>query len=378
MSDINFLSTDSQEIYDTIMLALEEGVGEPLNPGDERRIYGEATAALWASLYSMFNDRSKQRLLRYARGEVLDEIGARVDTPRLEPAKAKVTMRFTVSAPQPNNIIIPEGTKVTPDGEVYFATVQTALLQANRSYVDVVAECTVGGEAYNGYSVGSITTLVDLVPYIGSVSNTTPSTGGDDGEPYTVEGDEKYRERIRLAPAKQSTAGPESGYRYFALSADPGIIDVAIDSPSANVIKIYPLMAGGELPDEETLAKVLAACSADKVRPMTDQVEVLAPVAVSYDIEIKYYCTQDNEADTVQTIEAEGGAIDRYNEWQTAALDRDINPDQLRRFVLSPNWTSGLVGADRVDVVKPVFTEIGKHQVAQFSGKLTITHEVVS
>ena len=37
-------------------------------------------------------------------------------------------------------------------------------------------------------------------------------------------------------------------------------------------------------------------------------------------------------------VEGTGGAIDRYNEWQVAALGRDINPDQLRKRILSPSW----------------------------------------
>ena len=124
------------------------------------------------------------------------------------------------------------------------------------------------------------------------------------------------------------------------------------------------------------MEKVEAACSADNVRPMTDKVTAIAPEAVTYDVEIKYYCTQDNEADTVNAVEGSGGAIERYNEWQTAALDRDINPDQLRRYILAPNWATGLVGADRVNVIKPIFAEIGKQQVAKFSGSLKVTHEV--
>ena len=332
---------------------------------------------VFVSLYNEFNDKMKQRTLQFARGQVLDAIGERYGVKRAAPAKATAVFRFSVEAAQPQNIVIDAGTKMTTDGSVYFATDQVAVLQAGKLSVEVPGTCTEGGEAYNGFTAGTIGTLVDLIPYISGAVNTTASTGGDDGEPYTEEGDEKYRERIRLAPATLSTAGPESGYRYFALSADPGIIDVAIDSPEANIIKIYPLMAGGGLPDSEVLGKVLAACSADTVRPMTDQVEALAPVAVPYDVELKYYCTQDNEADTVRAIETEGGAIERYNEWQTAALARDINPDQLRRFVLSPNWEAGLVGADRVEVVSPVFTEIGKHQVAWFSGNLKVSHEVV-
>ena len=373
----DFVTTDAAQIYTAIIGTLMDEVGEPLYPGDERRIFGEALVAVLVALYNEFNDKMKQRTLQYARGPVLDAIGDRYSLTRAQPSHASAMFRFSVEVAQPQNIIIDAGTRITTDGSVYFATDQIAVLQAGKLSVDVQATCTEGGSAYNGFTTGTINTLVDLIPYISSAVNITTSVGGDDGEPYTEDGDNKFKERIRLAPATLSTAGPESGYRYFALAADPRIIDVAIDNPEANVIKIYPLLAEGELPDEKILQKVEASCSGDKVRPMTDQVEALAPTAVQYDIEIKYYCTQDNEADTVKAVEAAGGAIERYNAWQTGALNRDINPDQLRRFVLCPDWESGLVGADRVDVVKPVYTEIGKHQVAKFSGSLTVTHEVV-
>ena len=113
----------------------------------------------------------------------------------------------------------------------------------------------------------------------------------------------------------------------------------------------------------------------DDVRPMTDQVNAFAPSVVEYEVEIKYYCTKDDEASTIETIEGEGGAIDQYNEWQTAALARDINPDQLRRFLLAPKAGTG---AMRVDVIKPTFTELSKTQVAKLSGTPIVSHEVVN
>lgn len=375
---VSFVETDSEKIYNAIIGRLMDEVNEPLYPGDERRIFGDALVAVIVALYSEFNDKAKERLLRFARGEVLDALGERMDLTRAEPAPAKTTMRFTVSEVQTNNIIINAGTKVTTDGTVYFATDSIAVLEAGDSYVDVEASSTEGGSQYNGFAVGTIATLVDLIPYISTVSNITVSSGGDDGEPYTEEGDDKFRERIRLAPATQSTAGPESSYRYWALSADPEIIDVAIDVPSACVVDIYPLMTGGALPDEDTLKKVEDVCNAEEIRPLTDKVTAKAPTATTYDIELKYYCTQDNEAATIKAVEGEGGAIDRYNEWQTTALDRDINPDQLKKLILCPDWDSTLVGADRVDITKPVFTEIGKSGVAKFSGSLTVTHEVTT
>ena len=376
MDDFDFVETDSAKIYTAIIGNLMDYCNEPLYPGDERRIFGEGLVMVLTALYSEFNDAMKQRTLRYARGTVLDAIGDRYGVKRLAPDNASAVFRFTASHTQLENIIIPAGTRITPDGSVYFATQETAVLPAGEAHVDLIAVCISGGYAYNGYTEGSISTLVDLIPYISSAVKITVTTGGDDGEPYNEDGDNKYRERIRLSPASLSTAGPESAYRYFALSADPDIVDVAIDCPvdEPNTVNLYPLMVGGELPDEATLQKVSDAL-ADDVRPMTDRVQVLVPEVVTYSVEIKYYCTKDEEAATIQTIEGVGGAIDKYNEWQTAALGRNINPDQLRRFVLAP--TNG-IGALRVDVISPSHIDLSKSQVAKLSGSPVVTHEVVS
>ena len=372
----DFLEVDSAKLYTSIIGSLMDSCDEALYPGDERRIFGEGIVALFVSMFSLFNDKAKQRTLRYARGNVLDAIGQRYNISRADPTKATAVFRFSVTDPLSENIVIPAGTRITADGGVYFATVETAVLPAWSEGVDILAECTVGGSDYNGFVEGTVSTLVDLIPYISTVANITASAGGDDGEPYDEVGDEKYRERIRLSPSIQSTAGPESAYRYFVLSADPSIIDVAIDCPEdqPNVVNLYPLMVGGELPGEDILQKVLDALSED-VRPMTDKVNALSPAVIEYQVEVKYYCTKEDEAATIEAIEGEGGAIDQYNAWQTAALARDINPDQLRRFILAPSTGTGAI---RVDVIKPTFVDLTKAQVAKLSGTPVISHEVVS
>lgn len=374
--EFHFVEVDAAKIYTTVIQSLMDQCNEALYPGDERRIFGEALVAVLVSMYHEFNDKMRQRTLRYARGVVLDAIGERLGVKRLAPASASALFRFEAAAAMPANLIIPAGTRITTDGSIYFATQEAAILEAGALFVDVVGLCEEGGSAYNGYTAGTIASLVDLIPYISGAVNLTDSAGGDDGEPYTTEGDNRLRERIRLAPSILSTAGPESAYRYFVLTADPDIIDVAIDCPveDPNTVNIYPLMTGGALPDQETLQKILDVLG-DDVRPMTDSVHALAPETVEYDIHLKYYCTKDDEPATIQTIEGPSGAIHDYNTWQTTALARDINPDQLRRFLLSPTSGTGVI---RVDVTAPVFQELGKWQVAKFSGNLTVSHEVVS
>lgn len=378
----NFIETSADEIYSRIIDSLMNYVNEALYPGDERRIFGEAVVAVIVACCNTFNDRAKQRLLRYARGWVLDALGERYDVTRLPATTAKTTFRFSVAEPMNENIIIPVGTRLTDANNIYWSTDTTAVLQAGSMYVDVPGTCAEGGSAYNGLPVGSISTLVDLIPYISSVGNITITEGGDDGEQYTEEGDNHFRERIHIAPAKFSVAGPETAYEYWAMTADADIIDVAVVSPDPCIVHIYALMRGGEIPDENTLQKIEEICSAEDVRPMTDVVTALAPEQVEYDIELTYYCTKENEADVVESIEGKDGVIDQYIEWQSAVLGRDINPDQLRKLVLCPGCATedceNTVGADRVTIVKPELKVLGKGQVAKWSGSAKISHEVIT
>ena len=377
MADYNFVSNNPEEIRAEVLSSLNASCGETLYPGDERFMFGEGVAALQVTLNTKFNDQARQRMLRYARGVVLDYLGEFLGVYRLQASPAYATFRFTVSAVQTTNIVIPQGTRITADGSVYFATDENAVLQAGDTYVDVDATCQTAGSAYNDYSAGSVATLVDLIPYIQSVSNTTATTGGDDGEPYTTEGDNRFRNRIQMAPATRTTAGPKASYEYYAMSADPDIIDVYVECPEdePTVVNIYTLMSGGEPPDADALAKVQAACSPDDVRPMTDKVTAKKPTQKSYDINIKYYTTAADEAAVIAAVEDDGGAIDQYIEWQCGELGRDINPDELRKFVLVPG--DDKVGPYRIDVTSPTYTAVADTEVAKFSGTLTVTHEVV-
>ncbi len=180
--DIHLTTIDSSTIYTELITALEKGAGEPLYPGDERRIYGEALVAVFVALYNKLDDVGRQTLLRYARG-----------VKRLEGDTAKTVMRFSLSTPRETNIIIPKWTKVTPDGENYFATDEIAVLQAGTYSVEIPTSAVGNGVKFNGYAAGTITTLVDLIPYIESVTNLTETAGGDDGEPYTEAGDNRLQ-----------------------------------------------------------------------------------------------------------------------------------------------------------------------------------------
>lgn len=441
-----FITTDANLIFNEVITTLESGVSEPLYPGDERRIFGEALVPLFVAMYNAMNDAARQKMLRHARGEVLDALGERVGVERLVPTEAATVLRFSLNSAITENVIIPEGTRATSDNKRYFATTRAAVIEAGGLYVDVEAVSDGGGTQFNGIAVGSVNTIVDLLPYIDTVSNIEVTAGGADEED-----DDSLRERIRVAPSKLTTAGPINGYRYWAMSADSSISDVRVKSEeetitrtlavngnkaykgggdliaeslvvyladgikpatsgtdykatyeddlltiellaggslygsgtlkidiektNAGVVKVVPICENGVIPDETILGKVLEACSASKVRPLTDKVLVEAPTVQEYDIELTYYTTKASEGACIQTVEGAGGSIDRYIKWQSEALGRHINPDELRSLIYSPKW-EGAVGATRVVITSPEFTELNDTTIAKFSGNKTIRHEV--
>ena len=132
-----FITTDAEVIRSEILTELESNVGEPLYPGDERRLFGEALVAVFVSVYNALNDAARQKMLRYARGEVLDALGERVGVVRIAPTAARTTLRFSITEPVGENILIPQGTRVTSDSTHYFATTSAAVIEVGNTFVDV-------------------------------------------------------------------------------------------------------------------------------------------------------------------------------------------------------------------------------------------------
>lgn len=362
MSDIQFVENDAQAIQNELIQRFETAAGETFYPGDERRIFLLQEVPVVVGLKNDINDTGRQNLLRYARGEKLDEMGARTDTPRLLALKAKVTLQFTLSAAQGFNVTISPGTRVTPDGILYFSTLQLLTISAGQTTGSVTAEATIAGAVYNGFTAGQITKIVDPVPFVGSVTNTDTSSGGSDMEPDDdgVNVWSGYRERTRQSYSKPSTAGAEETYIYWAKTASQDIIDVAVTSPAPCQITISVLMKDGQIPSQAILDAVLAICSGKKRRPQTDQVTTVAPTTTNYTITMTYYISQDRqneEASIRSAIEGAGGAIDQYKAWQRAKLGRAINPDYLRNLVLN-------TGACRLTITAPAYTPLAVDAVA--------------
>jgi phage-related baseplate assembly protein len=100
------------------------------------------------------------------------------------------------------------------------------------------------------------------------------------------ETDEALRLRTRQRIIGFANAGGAAHYRYWALSASPGVADVEVDSPEPGRVRISVLAKGEEetVPDA-VLEAVRSVVLRDDIRVLTDTVEVVAaeliPVTVT-------------------------------------------------------------------------------------------------
>ena len=296
--EISFVDTDTATLENALIQSYEAFTGRTLYPADPARLFILWVADIIIQERVNIDFSAKQNVPRYAEGEYLDSLAEIFkDAYRLEPEKAKTTLRFTLSIPLEVATIIPAGTRATVDGEIMFQTLETLTILAGDTSGDVAAECLTAGEIGNGFVPGQINQLVDIFPYFGTVQNVSESDGGADKE-----SDAAFYDRMRESMETFSTAGPLGAYEYFAKTASALIVDVKATSPEPGEVDVRVLLAGGELPGTEMLKTVSDILNADNVRPLTDHVTVAAPETVSYAIDFTYY-TQEGGAVSAETVD---------------------------------------------------------------------------
>lgn len=352
LPDIQYVPIDPEATKNNTITVYEAISGRTLFPGDPIRLFLLSQTEIIIQQQIKLNDVAKSTLLRYARGAILDHMAAFVETPRLAAAAAVTTVRFSISAPRLEAILIPPGVRVTPGNNLFFATSAVAEIPIGSLYVDVRCVCLTAGTTGNGYLPGQINTLVDPQPYVSSVSNLTESSGGTN-----VEADDPYRERINTAPERFSVAGPAGAYEYWARTAHPGIMDVRVDSPAPTQVSVVVLMTGGELPTQDILDAVDAVVNDRTIRPLTDKVTVSAPTVVNYTVGLEYWIDTRNAADAVSIQAAVQRAVQDYVMWQKTKIGRSINPSELVRRVMNS-------GARRVTVSDPAYTVLDEDEIA--------------
>lgn len=368
LPDVSFIENDSLDAMMQRLVSNYEkrykevtGVTVSLGAADPNRVQLYAIALELYQIEQYVDRAGKQDLLKYSYGEFLDNLGGNRGVSRNQPAAAKTTLRFTLSEVRDYAIGIPAGTRATNGDGVYFMTTAYQEIAAGSEYTDVDAICTADGIKGNDFLPGQINILVDPLPYVQSVANTTKTEGG-----AVMESDESLAERIYLAPSGYSTAGPDDAYVYWAKTYNANIGSVKPTSPVAGEAVIYILLRNGTIPGVEILQGLEEYLANEKIRPMTDLVSVKAPDVVNFTVELTYYINQSDLASAVTIQQEVEKAIADYISWQTTEIGRDINPDELTQRIKA-------AGAKRVEIAAPAFTVIGDEAVPQCTAK-TVTY----
>lgn len=343
-----FIPTDPDEIVEWMTAKYEELTGVTVQPGSPERLFIQWAASVVIQERALANYAANQNLPSRAEGENLDALAELFYTHERPQAKAATcTMRFTISEPQAFAVLIPKGTRVTDASNTHvWETAEDIYVTAGETYADVKAVCQTVGAAGNGFVAGQINTIVDLFAYYQSCANLTESDGGGDAAT-----DEEFYELLRLSMDGYSCAGARGGYIYFAKRVDTKIADVIAASPTPGVVKLYVLMDDGSIATEEMKEKVLAACSADDVRPLTDFVSVEDPEQVPYNVRLTYYIQDDAEVSAEELALAVAKKVGEFTDWQSAKLGRDINPSRLISMLME-------TGIKRVELEEPAFTSL--------------------
>lgn len=355
MLSVDFIEVDAEKVESDLITDYEKASGRTLAAGDPVRLFLLTIAAEIIQLRQGINFAAQQNLLTYAKGNYLDALGQSIAVTRLPASKAITTIQFTLSQALGNAYTIPKGFQVSA-GSVTFETDNELIIPVGEKTGHVTASCTESGTVGNGFVAGQIATIVSPQPYLESAANTVASIGGAD-----IEDDENYAERIRLRPDSFSVAGPEKSYIYYAESYSASIIDVAITSPDPGEVYVYPLLSGGQLPNESFLEGLQVHLSDETIRPLTDHVVTKAPTAVNYKIQVDYWVNQSDSVRLASIQAAVEDAVESYRLWQQSKIGRDISQDELIARVID----AGASRIDRTTLSPTAFQALSADQVAQ-------------
>lgn len=341
-----FVSTDTGALVSSLVAGYERITGTSVQPASPEKLFIQWVADIIIQERIINNYTGNQNIPSRAEGENLDALGELFyasQRPAAQPAVC--TERFYISEAQETAILIPMGTRVTDaSNTLVWETVEDVYVSIGSTYADVQIQCQTAGVVGNDYTAGQINTIIDLFNYYDHCENTTASDDGADAAT-----DDEYYGLMRASQDAYSTAGPKGGYIYIAKQVSTEIADVVANRPSAGKVDLYVLMDDGSIAQTETKNAVLAACSADTVRPLTDDVAVKDPQTVEYNISFTYFIPSDAAVSSSEIEAAVNAAVDQFVSWQCAKLGRDINPSYLIGLLMQ-------TGIKRVVLTSPAFT----------------------
>lgn len=121
-------------------------------------------------------------------------------------------------------------------------------------------------------------------------------------KPIIYETDTRLRKRTQMALEGFSTAGPEGAYIFHAYSASGQVKDVSVESPTPGRVIVTVLSTETDgTADADLQAEIFTAVNADRVRPLTDLVEVQGAEIIPYSINASLSLYDGPDAEVIRS-----------------------------------------------------------------------------
>jgi phage-related baseplate assembly protein len=366
---------DPNLILNDMIASFQALTNRTLYPAQVERLLIDLYAYRESLVRNAIQYAAMQCLVAFSSYPMLDYLGQLIGVTRLQGAGAGCVLQFTLAAAQAFAATIPAGTLIgTQDGQFQFATRVLLTIPAGATTGTVSAVCTTVGTAANGYTIGQVSVQINPNTLISAVSNITVTGGGD-----TIETDAHLRDRIQAAPNRFSVAGPSGAYRFWALSADPSIVDVSVTTPVPGTVDVWvltgPVTQPAASPNTAGIASgallttVAGIVNSTSIRPLTDTVNALAVTEVDY--AITGTVTLYSDADPTSTMAAATAAAQTLAQNLAMRIQRDIVPEEMIAAIGS------VPGVYRVQLTSPSYQQLTAGQWANCTA-ITLTEVVGS
>ncbi|MGL4665677.1 MAG: baseplate J/gp47 family protein [Clostridium butyricum] len=321
--ELNFFEEKPEDIEQELINLYLEMVG-PCSPGSPQNNFLKVITYMLILQQRKHDTAFKQNFWRYATGDFLEELGVFKNVARIEATSSQGLFKVILLSSYDFKVTIQKGIKVTAGDGTNFLLKDHLEFEPGETEKTAIFICDMTGEKGNGYIPGQINKLIDESRYIKSVSNIEYTQGGAEAET-----EEEFRERGRETPESYSVAGPSGAYEFWVKNINKNIVSVHVDSPSPGVVEVFPLLKGGEIPEQSVLDEIKKYLNDKTIRPLTDNVIVSKPNIYDYILEVKYWLSETdlvNIDKSKQTIES---IIQEWIDWTKSELGKDILPEEL-------------------------------------------------
>ena len=281
-----------EEIYNEMMAAYAQATGTEAAESGDLAVRMYAMAAQVFALYVQCEWVERQCFPQTAEGTCLDMHAQLRGLERREATAAEGVLRFTVDAAASQDREIPAGTVCMTAGLVRFETVETGVLQAGSTQVDVRARALEPGSAGN-VAAGTILTMAVAPVGVSRCTNPEAFSGGTDRED-----DETLRARVLETYRRMPNGANAAFYQQGALSFEEVAAATVIPRPrGVGTVDVVVATASGA-PGAELLEELMVYFEAR--REIAVEVQVRAPTMKEVTVSVQVAAAANKDAEQVR------------------------------------------------------------------------------